>query len=100
MKDEFENILANNPMVRDGIYDVTGIEYICVNNNDLPSAMEFVKKHPGFYIASSYGTTATILFAEKPREFTGGACGSGFNLGSTNIISDCPKNILILAQND
>ena len=59
-----------------------------------------MRQHPDFTFANAYDTGAAFIFATKPKVVAGTIEGTGFNYGSTNILHDCPKDILILAEND
>ncbi len=88
--------------LQDGKYDVSDIEFFPIKDraDQLEEIKTFVEKYPDFVIASAYETETEILLSKKPDGLKGDCFGSGFNYGSTNIITDCPKSILILAQND
>lgn len=88
--------------IKDGIYNVSGIEFFVLEEDDDTGekSIEWVERHTVFYIANAYETRTTILFAEKPLPFNGKKLGGGFHYGSTNLLLDCPKSILILAEND
>ncbi len=60
----------------------------------------FVEKYPTFVVASAYETHFSILLSKMPPEASVEQIGSGFNYGSTNIINNCPRSLLILAEND
>jgi len=100
---EFMDYIRKNPKgthVRDGIYNVSDIEFLLVNSKDKEATVVWIEAHDKFWIANAYETETIILLAEEPRKFEGSWDGSGFNYGSTNIITDCPKSIMILAEND
>ena len=100
--DKIEQAGEDNRWVEDGIYNVTNIDFISRNgmgNND-KEVKKFITKYPEFWVASAYETEQEILLASKPEKFKGEQHGSEFNYGSTNILTNCPKAILILAQND
>lgn len=92
----------------DGVYDITDIKSIEIDPQwkNEKEAINFTKKYPDFYIASAYETECIILLSKKPilwqKDNTRSENwqGSGFNYGSTNILRNCPKDILILAEND
>lgn len=93
----------------DGIYDVSNIEFIDVgdylpneqvDSERLSELKNFIEKYPNCFHVCAYETDGAFLLSEKPSKFTGGRRGSGFNYGSSNILIDCPKNLLILAEND
>lgn len=94
-------------LLRDGIYNITNIEYLILDTNiydikgeDVEKIKTFIKKYPGYVVGSAYNTDMTIILSIKPPKFNGKWSGTGFNYGSTNILTDCPKDILILAEND
>ncbi len=58
---------------------------------------EFVSKHPNACLASAFETEKYIILSEKPTKIVEYK-GSGFAHGSTNIIDNCPKRILILEE--
>lgn len=107
---EFYKLKENDELdedryLSDGVYDVTGIEFVELQENnpdeeEIKKEEEFFEAHKNFYIASAYETECTILLANKPKPFKGEEFGNGFNYGSTNILTNLPKAILILAQND
>jgi hypothetical protein len=93
--------------LEDGIYDTTGIDFISIEETNISEKeiTKFIKKYPNFCVASAYDTYTTLLLSKKPKELdnnwqTKNIIGSGFNYGSTNILTNCPKSILILAEND
>ena len=100
---EFIDYVRKHPKgvyVKDGIYDVSNIEYFLVNHKDKEATAVWIEAHDKFWVASAYETDTIILLAGEPKKFEGSWDGSGFNYGSTNIIIGCPKSILILAEND
>ena len=60
----------------------------------------FINKYPDFVVGSAYQTYAIVLLTRKPPKFSGKWTGTGFNYGSTNILENCPNDILILAEDD
>ena len=100
---EFENFINEHEKmihIHDGIYDVTDIKFLPTNENNPDEIIEWLHDKDKFWLANAYETDYYILFAEEPKKFEGKQNGSDFNHGSTNILMDCPKNILILAEND
>lgn len=96
--------------LEDGIYDITAVEFVS-SKTDLKKIIDFIKKHPKFWVASAYETDFIILLSHKPLLIGGKYgketawekkhhIGSGFNYGSTNILTNLPPAILILAEND
>lgn len=62
--------------------------------------IEFINKYPQCVIASSYETNVVILLSRAPKRIPLNYAGSGFNYGSTNLIENAPRRLLILAEND
>lgn len=60
----------------------------------------FHKKYPDCVYAEGYETGCGFLLSRQPKKFRGNVIGSGFNYGSTNLLSGCPSRILIIAEND
>lgn len=105
LNEEFESLLKTGIAISDGIYDVTSIEFKAVDRN-IKSGIEWIRNHEKFWVADAYETDFPILLSDEPRCLNSKKwnkenwVGSGFNYGSTNIIKNCPKGILILAEND
>lgn len=107
MRKEFERLLKNGIGVSDGIYDVTDIDFLAVyTDSEIGLGIEWIKNHKEFWVADAYETDFPILLSDEPRCLNSKKwnkvnwIGSGFNYGSTNIIRNCPRDILILAEND
>ena len=86
--------------INDGIYDVTDNAFIVKKDKNAEEVVKWVNERERVWLANAYETNTHIFFEREPNKFTGKRYGSGFNYGSTNILTDCPKNILILAEND
>lgn len=96
------------------IYDVTGLDFLSVDAEpediekhlQKTSIRKFIKKYPHYRIASAYNTDYSFLLSDEPKHLSSSKWnkenwfGIGFNYGSVNIIKNCPKDILILAEND
>lgn len=99
-----EDDIENAKSLDDGVYDMTGIEFVVDDENkdrNKRNLEGFIKKYPDFLLASAYETDERILVATRPpRVRVENLLGGGFNYGSTNIIINCPKTVLILAEND
>lgn len=107
-------LLDGTRALKDGIYNVEGIDFIELKDDDsmyiegntqLPTPLpkeceEFIIKYPEYVYGSAYGTPHTFILAKQPDKFTGKVYGSWFNYGSTNLLTNCPKAILILAEDD
>ena len=106
IKKDFKSELKKGKCIFDGIYDVSGIESFEVDDKNYGVAIVWMQNHKPFWVANAYETDCVILLAGKPRKLNSKKwnkenwMGSGFNYGSTNTIKDCPKDILILAEND
>ena len=95
-------------IVEDGVYDISEKEFIeFVYDNEtnefinLKEIIEFINKYPDCVQACACDTETTILISSMPKQIPEeDVIGSGFNYGSTNVIKNCPKQILILAEND
>ncbi len=73
----------------------------CVDNETKQEILKFINKYKETWcFANAYATEQTFILSDKPPEFQGNIIGCGFNQGSTNILDDCPKKILILFEND
>lgn len=98
--------------VKDGIYSLDGMDYVLISENTVfdskedalnyieTKILEFIREYEDIVLASAYETYDYFLLEHHPTEFDGSVLGSGFNYGSTNILVNCPKTILILAEND
>ena len=102
--------------LKDGIYDIGDIDFIDVGYVKMTFfikkydvvfttkqeniAKPFIEKYPDFVIGEACGTDQMFILSRRPDRAKLKHFGSGFNYGSTNIIQNCPKNILILAEND
>lgn len=106
------NYLRDNKVdyVPDGVWDLEDIEVVPIDTGIYKPTKEqldahservvsFLRKHPDFVIANAYETQYPFLLSRKPTikvEYEGG----GFSYGSNNIIENCPKRILICAEDD
>lgn len=124
--DWMNNIEKDKQRIKDGVWDISDFEFInpefpytqkYVGNKDgksiyedlpnkekiesdfLDSIKEFVTKYPNFGIAKPYQTDSVLWISGIPTKQVK-TIGSGFNYGSNNIIDNCPKKILICAEND
>ncbi len=102
--------IANDRMLEDGLYEVDDdVEVIEIGerlydirdfSDEYAMILFFIENHPNFVVANAYETSSTILLSRKPNIFKGYYVGSGFNYGSTNLVENCPKRLLILAEDD
>ena len=100
---EFVNFMVKHEKVetvRDGVYDITDIDFVIGKKNDYDNIVKWLENKDKFWLANAYETDYYILFAEEPKKFNGKQKGEGFNYGSTSMLLDCPKDVLILAEND
>lgn len=110
MTDEEEELRC----LGDGIYEVpTSIDIVEVEDwgknfcegwyyfdLDNPKVQAFITTYPDWRYACAYETGSPLLLSAPPLKFQGQHLGTGFNYGSTNLLTNCPNRILILAQND
>lgn len=98
-----------NRYIGDGVYDVTGIDFVeaeegfrFTNKNKRDELAKFIlNNEDNLYYASAYETGGAFFLNAKPTRIPNvNIKGSGFNYGSTNVITNCPQQILILAEND
>jgi alpha-galactosidase/6-phospho-beta-glucosidase family protein len=93
--------------VRDGVYDISGLEYFVFRSGysapreaDNEKFKIFAEKYPDFVIAEPYETMQTICLSEMPTKKISEYYGTDFNHGANAIIDNCPSRILICAEND
>ena len=116
-EEDFEEYIKEK-ILENGIYDVTGLEFEVLEceENELyteeKAVVNFSKKFPDFKIGSAYQCCKVFLLSKPPirlislgypvrNENKGlGWIGTGFNYGSCNLLTNCPKSILILAEDD
>jgi len=103
-----ENLDLSNSLLADGMYDVTDIPCLflpnaepwMISDSDAEIIKRFVEVHGMVRVAAPYETFGIYLFGGYPRKISWdaakGSCGRGSNL----LVSNCPKEILILCQND
>ena len=102
-------------VLKDGIYDLSRIRetlYLkdiedhhiyswCEEGTSLGEEVgQFMEKYPEFRIGCAYQAICAFLLSDPPEIFGGIRKGGGFNYGSTNLLEDCPRSILILAEDD
>ena len=89
----------------DGVYDATNTPYLFTSayesrENMNQEALDFVNLHglDNVRVGSAYETYGIILFAGNPPKFKGmkGTVGRG----ACAVIENCPKTLVILAEND
>jgi hypothetical protein len=89
----------------DGVYDLTNVAYCMIEKYEFKKEISmgelelFLKAYPDFILAHPYETEMLVVLSKRPNKITT-IEGTGFNYGSCNIITDCPKIILICAEND
>ena len=111
------DVAVDIPVVVEGVYDITWIEFISINPTykiDGPTSVrrtdeelaahtekvvEFMTAFPDCVLADAYQTEEPFLLARKPRVRVN-YMWSGFNYWANNIIPNCPTSILIVAQDD
>lgn len=94
--------------LEDGVYDITDIPRICIYKDvftslepeEIAEVQNFINAHgrDNIAIGSAYGTDITFLLAKQPTEVE--SWSGGFNYGTGAILTNCPRDIMILAEND
>lgn len=102
--DWLDKVSQNACHVRDGVWNITGMEHVTWEHNFSDAKYEefkiFVEKFPKFCIAHPYNTENEIWISDKPTKKVS-FIGDGFNYGSNNIFDiKEPTKILICAEND
>jgi hypothetical protein len=99
--------LVSGRFLEDGYYDVTDMEYIDLGVDHLrrtatKEAEEFVERHSDkeVWAVSAYETYTVMLFAGKPRKINILAAGKPVGHGACTVLDNCPKSILLVAEND
>lgn len=102
--DFMENECAD-VLLKDGMWDITGIPYLFVEvqnrSEELPEgALMFVEKYgtSNIMVGCAYETWGMVLLAGKPKEYTG--WDGSFGHGACAVLSGCPRDLLIIAEND
>lgn len=101
--------------VMEGVWDISDIEFFVLLPTELfcsrsiPSDEEiqrhlnelkvFLENNPDFVYAHANQSEFPFLLSKMPTTEVN-CIGDGFNYGSNNIIDNCPKRILICAEDD
>lgn len=90
--------------IREGVYDITGIDYLSVDWNTKEDDIEnFKKKYPDGYQCNAYGVDGYYLLSEKPTVMVP-IDNRGYpnfeGHGTLTVIDNCPRTIIIIGQND
>ena len=96
--------------LEDGMYDVTGVTRVFltyaeahnIDEVDVVRIKEFVTKHgrENVWYAAPGETYGIYLFATKPTEFSHDNARGSVGRGANLLVTECPKELLILAEND
>ena len=93
--------------LEDGVYDVTDIPHLFLREEATRMSAEateevkaFIAEHgaENVFIADPDEVVVVGLFARRPAEVK--TWEGGFNHGTGALITNCPREILILAEND
>ena len=93
--------------LEDGVYDVTDIPRLLLHEEATRMSAEateevkaFIAEHgaENVIIAQPYAMEWLVLLARRPAEVK--TWRGGFNNGTGALITNCPREILILAEND
>lgn len=92
----------------DGVWNITDIPrlyidkptYMSLNAEEIVQVQAFIDTHgiDNIAIGAAYGTDTTILLASQPTKLE--TWIGGFNYGTSAIVTNCPREIMILAEND
>lgn len=104
---EGEHSINYDRYIPDGVYDITGIPYLDIpdsrryNSRTVKKIEEFNNKHSPVYLAKPYQTYQIFLLGEKPKEiFSKNLVNPSYSHGAAGIIENCPKTVMILAEDD
>jgi hypothetical protein len=101
--------IISNKKLPDGIYNPENVPFtifrdephILVRDNVNRQQIKLlIEKHPNGVFANGYQTSTLFFFTEPIKKAYITQLGDGFNYGSTNLLLNCPKNLLILAADD
>ena len=107
-----ELIFDEDAVLEDGIYDVTDIERAYfpnvtpdyISEKDFADMKAFIDKHGddknGVFFGAPYETIGVFLFAKKPKKISLENVTGGAGHGANVLVTDCPRELLILAEND
>ena len=91
----------------EGIYDVTDIDFLQVNERNITAWQEeevlrFISCNPEACIAHSYSAATVFLLAKRPQLCSSPVemFGSNLKYGAANVIKNCPSDLLILIESD
>src|SRR4029078_6028339 len=92
--------------VRDGVWEVSDLDFIKtrtdIPNPDIELVTNFIRNAgDNLRVANAYETSTVFLLNGDPKPFKGGILCVGFEgHGTTALLMNCPKHILILGEND
>lgn len=89
--------------IQDGVYDITGIDFLLINQRtDKAKIEEFKSKYPDGYQCENYDIGIYYL-SEKPTKripIDNRGYPNFEGHGTLTVIDNCPKTILVIGQND
>lgn len=105
---------TENRTLPDGIYDVTGLNILYFDTEEVgawnnpekhqenPDIVSFMKEFPDYVVAQAYQAATIYFISSRPKEIGKEVwkAGDTFNYGSCNLLKGLPDSILILAEDD
>jgi hypothetical protein len=103
--EEFNQVYQKH-IIGHGVHDVTDIPYCHLEKAEhlehkiTEKGLAFVLKHghDNIYIANGYQVYGIFLFAAEPKKIRN--CLGSFGRGACALLTDCPKSILLVAEDD
>lgn len=100
-------LIEDERTLLDGVYDVSDISYHYLKKAEYLSdqiddeGVKFIERHgkENIWIAVAYQVYGIFLLNKKPEKFKGSIIGY-HSRGSCAIFSNCPNNLLIIAEDD
>lgn len=98
----------SNITLPDGIYNPRNTPFVMwrqsvnelTRGDEIYELERLMADYPDGCFANAYETSTTFFFVKTLKKYHVESLGDGFNYGSTNLLLNCPQNLLILAQND
>jgi hypothetical protein len=102
---EYNHVFQSH-LISDGAYDVTDIPFFHIKRAEglddkiTDEGLAFVKEHgaENIFVANGYQVLGIFLFAGKPKPYND-VIGN-YGRGACAIMQNCPKSILIVAEDD
>lgn len=102
-----KKLLENVPKIDldDGVYDLEGIKFLLINSKTVKANVKrLLEQYPNTAcLCSTYNVEATYLLSRKPQlkvQIDNRSYPNFQGHGTLTVIKNCPRNILIIGQND